>query len=206
MFKKILIALLILAFLPATINAQWISLDSKSTSNTPPKVSILSDDNNSTVIKVEISGFDLSRFSSDGKSFHSADLLTDIFTTKPGYPELPHIAKVLAIPDNASISVEVLETSKVQTFKNIHIQPARESWIEGEAETSYDENTNAYKSSAIFPEEYASIEKPSVFRDFRIARLSVFPIRYLASKNEIQAISSITIQEDTPFRYIYSIN
>ncbi len=114
MFKKILIALLISAFFPTIIIAQWISLDNKSMSNTPPSVSILSEDNNSTVIRVDIAGFELSEFSTDGKSYQGVDLLSDIFSTKPGYPELPHIAKVLAIPDNASISVEVLETNEVQ--------------------------------------------------------------------------------------------
>ena len=176
------------------MNAEWVSLDKNKVSNTPPKVTILSDDNNSTVIKIEISGFNVKELYREGKTYQSVDLLTEIFSTKPGYPELPYIAKVLAIPDQAGISVEVLATGIVQTFNNIHLQPARESWIEGYAETPYIENVEAYDSDEVYPKEYAKVDSPSVFRDFRIARVSVFPVRYIPAKKEIQAVSSITVR------------
>ena len=91
MLKKILIVLLISAFLPFTISAQWMSLDKTQKSNTTPKVTILSDDVNSTVIKIDISGFDINTFISDGKTYQSIDLLSEIFTTKPGFPEIDNI-------------------------------------------------------------------------------------------------------------------
>ncbi|MCD4773754.1 MAG: T9SS type A sorting domain-containing protein [Bacteroidales bacterium] len=194
MLKKILIVLFISAFIPFNMNAQWVSLDKKEASNTPPKVTILSDDNNSTVIKIDLSGFEIKEFFSEGKTYQSVDLLTDIFSTEPGSPELPYISKILAIPDQSGISVEVLKTSEIQTFKNINLQPARKSWFEGKPESPYKENAKAYKSTDVYPKEYASVEPPSVFRDFRIARVSVFPLRYVPAKNEIHAVSSITIR------------
>ncbi len=138
MFKKFLTILFVSAILPFHVNAQWISLDNTKASNTPPKVTVLSDDNSSTVIKIDISGFQVGELNMDGKSYQSVDLLSEIFTTTPDHPELPYISKVLAIPDQAGISVEVLETGKVQTFKNIHIKPARESWVEGNPEDVHD--------------------------------------------------------------------
>ena len=194
MLKKISFALLISALLPFTISAQWISLDKNTTSKTPPKVSILSDDGSSTVLKVDISGFDISTFTSDGKTYQSVDLLSEIFTTKPGFPELPQIAKVLAVPDKASVSVEVIGTGEVQIFNNIHIQPARLSWLEGEPETPYDENIDVYQSTDVYPKAFAAVEPPSVFRDFRIARVSLFPVRYVPAKKELQVTSSITVR------------
>jgi len=176
------------------MNAEWVSVDKNKTSNTPPKVTVLSDDNNSTVIKIDISGFDVNEFISEGKTYQSVDLLTEVFSAKPGYPELPYIAKVLAIPDQAGVSVEVLETGKVQTFKNVHLQPARLSWFEGKPESPYEENTEAYQSADVYPQEYVKVDPPSIFRDFRIARVSFFPVRYVPAKKELQAISSITIR------------
>ena len=41
---------------------------------------------------------------------------------------------------------------------------------------------------------YAQVESPSIFRDFRIARVSVFPVRYIPGKKELQVVSSITIR------------
>ncbi len=194
MFKKLLIVLLISVVASFEIYADWVSLDKNKTSNTPPQVTILSDDNNSTVIKIDISGFNVNEFMSAGKTYQTVDLLSEMLTVNPGHPELSYIAKVLAIPDKAGISVEVIETGEIQTFNNIYLAPARESWIEGNPESPYKENTKVYQSNDIYPKEYAEVEPPSVFRDFRIARVSVFPLRYVPAKKELQAVSSITIR------------
>ena len=194
MNKRLLLVLLVLAFLPFKMKAEWVTLYKNKTAQTPPKVQILSDDNSGTILKIEIAGFDIRQFTTDGKSYQVVDLLSDIFVTNPGSPELPHIAKILAVPDQAGISVEVIETGEIQTFQNIYLPPARQSWWEGQPETAYEENSKAYNSDEIFPNEFASTEAPSVFRDFRIARVSVFPLRYNAAKRELQAVSSITVR------------
>jgi hypothetical protein len=192
--KNLLIGFAILTLMPIKMNAEWVSLNKNNSSQTPPVVTLLKDNAISTVIKIDISGFDLKEFNTEGKTYQSIDLLSEIFSAKPGYPELPYIAKVLAIPDQAGISVEVIEMGEVQTFSNIHIQPTRESWLEGQPETPYLENGKAYQSTGVFPQDYTSIDPPAIFRDFRIARISVFPLRYIASKNELQAVSSITVR------------
>lgn len=191
--KKIVTFLLIATLFPISIFAQWVSLNNEAP-NTPPNVTILSDNENGTVIKVDISGFNISELNTNDKTYQSIDLLTEIFSTEAGFPEVPHIAKVLAVPDNASISVEVLETSSVQIFDNINLQPARLSWYEGEPESPYDEDSKAYQSSNLYPSVSASMEIPSIFRDFRIARLSIYPLKYIPSKNEVHVVSSITVR------------
>lgn len=194
MCKKLLLSLLVLTFMPFIIKAEWVSIDKNKSANTPPKVTILSDDHSSTVLKVDISGFNLEDFMAEGKSYNSVDLLTEIFSSKPGYPELPHIAKVLAVPDQAGISVEVLETGEMQTFENIYLPPARISGYEGKPESLYEENNEAYQSEDVYPGVYALVEPPSVFRDFRIARISVYPVQYIPAKKQLQTVSSITIR------------
>ena len=162
--------------------------------NTPPEVTILSESNSATVIKIDLSGFDVKDFFTEGKTYQPIDLFTEIFTNETGSPQLPHIAKILAIPDNTGVTFDVLETGEIQTFKNVYLPPARLSWMEGQPESPYSENSDAYLSNDVYPVEYVKIEPPSVFRDFRIARVSVFPIRYIPAKKEIQAVSSITVR------------
>jgi len=193
-FYKLFIILIITTLLPFNSNADWVSVDKNKTASTPPEVTLLSDDNSSSVIKIDISGFELNEFSSKGKTYQSVDLLTEIFAMEAGLPSVPHIAKTLAIPDKAGISFEVLEIGEVHVFKNINLPPARKSWFEGEPETPYLENSEAYRSSSSFPNDYVSIDPPAVFRDFRIARVSVFPIRYKAAEKEIEVATSITVR------------
>jgi len=185
---------LLIVLLQSISFSQWISLDKFSTPNSQPNVQLISDNDFSTVIKVDISGFQINEFIADGKTYHSISISSEGITTEVGYPEISHIAKILAIPDQGSVSVEVLETSPVQVFKGINIPPARESWFEGKPETPYLENMLVYASEDLYPVNYAKVEDPVVFRDFRLARVSIFPLRYSPSKQEVQVVSSITIK------------
>ncbi len=147
------------------------------------------------VIKINLSGFWIKQFETEGKVYQSIEIDQDQgLTTEPGFPEIPHISKVLAIPDQGTVNIEVIEKSGLQIFQNIVVPPARESWIEGEKETPYVENQNFYSTGSIYPSTLARVEDPAVFRDFRIARVSVFPIRYSPQKQQIEAYSSITVR------------
>ena len=194
MIKYLLLSFSIILFLNSVCFAQWVSLDKFSTPNSKPTVQILSDDALSTVIKVGLPGFQINEFTADGKKYHSLSFDAEGITTEVGFPEIPHIAKVLAIPDQGSVSVEILETSTVQIVEGISLSPARKSWEEGKPETPYLENIEAYASEDIYPKNFARVEDPAIFRDFRIVRVSIFPIRYLPAKKEIEAVSSITIR------------
>ncbi|MCD4735649.1 MAG: hypothetical protein K8R53_06365, partial [Bacteroidales bacterium] len=194
MNRNVFFALLICVFSLSVLRADWVPIDNKETYKTNPEVTLISDDNNSTVFKIDISGFDISEVITEGKTYQLVDLLAESFTLDEGFPELPYIAKVLAVPDRAAISVEVINTGDVQTFHNIYLPPARESWIESQPESQYIENFMAYQSSEVYPQQIVKVEPPSIFRDFRIARISVFPVRYIPAKKELQVVSSITVR------------
>jgi hypothetical protein len=185
---------LLIVLLQSISFTQWISLDKFSTPNSQPNIQLISDNDFSTVIKVDISGFQIDEFISNGKTYQSISFDPEGITTEVGYPEIPHIAKILAIPDQGSVSVEVIEVGNIQTIKGINIPPARESWEEGKPETPYIENMQAYNSEELYPNNYARVEDPAIFRDFRIARVSIFPVRFSPSKQEVQVVSSITIK------------
>ena len=174
--------------------AQWVSLDKNSPPDSKPNVQLISDDFNSTVIKVDITGFWIKQFNSNGKTYHSIDLGSLGISNETGLPEISCVSKILAIPDLGSVSYEILETSTVRIIKEINIPPVRESWIEGEPETQFVENPSAYTSAEIYPAELVKIEDPVIFRDFRIARVSIFPLRYSPAKKEIEALTSITVR------------
>lgn len=192
--NKIFTLVLTVIFFPTVLLAEWVSLDNSTSKTNAPQVTLISDSENSTVLQIDINGFDLKDMLADGKTFQSVDLFTEVFTTKAGYPELPYIAEILAIPDQSGISVEVIDTGEVQTFQNINIPPARQSWWEGSPEPSYDINTDAYGMDSFYPSAMVSVEDPSVFRDFRISRVSLFPVRYNPAKKELQVFNSMTIK------------
>ncbi len=129
---KTIIASILIGFLPISIMAQWHTLSNSQAEKTAPVVQLISDDQSATVIKVDISGFDLSGFYSNNILYQSVDLLTDVSTSLAGLPELPYISTILAVPDRAGVSVEIVETGSLHTFSNINLPLCRESWFEGQ--------------------------------------------------------------------------
>lgn len=194
MIKKYALLLMISAILPYQMMAEWIPVDGEIATSKAPKVTLLSTDGNSTVLRIDLAGFELKDLVSDDKTYQSVDLLNDIFTTQSGYPELPYVAEVLAIPDRSGLSIEVIATGEMLTFSNFNLPPARPSWWEGEEEPGYVEYNPAYNSSDVYPAEMVKVGSPSVFRDFRIARVSVFPVRYIASTSELHVYKSVTVR------------
>lgn len=194
MARKLFLILLFSAILTQGLRAEWVPLNGNKAANTPPKVTVLSNDDQETTFRVEISGFNLSHVAENGKNYQHIDLMSGTFLSEKGNPALPFVASILAIPDQGGLSVEVIETGVLHTFSNFKIAPALASHWEGEQESAYYENPGVYTSKGIFPDKLAAADPPSIFRDFRIARVSVFPVRYLASSKEIRVAESVTIR------------
>ena len=194
MSKKVYFFVSIIFFATNILYAQWVALDKTSSAGSSPDFQLISDSPSETIIKINLPGFLVKELSANGKKYQSINIDGEGLSSETGYPDIPSLSKVLAIPDNGTVSVEVLETSPVQKIGGINIPPVRDSWIEGKPETPYVENAGCYSSNQIYPASLVRVEDPAVFRDFRIARISVYPIRYFPLKHEIEAISSITIK------------
>ena len=194
MKKKIALFIVFVFFYISPGFAQWISLDKNSIPDSKPRVQLISDDITGTVIKVDISGFRITEINSEGKIYQSVNLGSLGITSETGMPEISYISKILAIPNQGTVRAEVVAIGKTQIIKGINIPPARKSWIEGEPETPYIANDAVYQSENPYPRELVKVEDPVIFRDFRIARISIFPVRYSPAKREIEAVTSITIR------------
>ncbi len=191
---NLLLILFITCLITTPANSQWISIENYSVQGTMPRVQLISSDEASSIIKVELPGYMLDHFMYKDKSYYSIDIGDEAITTEVGMPEIPHIAKLLAIPDFGSVSVEVIETGTKSVVSGFNIAPARNSWKEGNPETEYIEDSDFYKNGTVYPSEIVKVDEPVIFRDFRLVRVSIFPIRYSPSKNEIEAFSSVTVK------------
>jgi hypothetical protein len=182
------------ALLASVCRAEWVSLKSGPTSPAAPHVTVLQDDGTTTLLKVEVPGFETTSLSVGGKTYQSINLLTDVFTNQAGSPELPYIATLLAIPDRGDVTVEVVETDGIQKFPGFTLPPARPTWAEGSPEPAYFENEAAYHSAVPYPDAPVDVDDPVVFRDFRVVRVAIYPVQYTPVTQELQVASSITVR------------
>jgi len=194
MFKKVIFSLILCMSFSGILKAEWISFEESHGKQTQPQVEILEHSLSGITLKINLTGFKKSKIISDGKALDYIDLLTESFKEEAGAPAVPYLSKVLAIPDNQGVSAEVIATGKLHTFKNVDLAPARESWVEGFDETPYVKNEEIYTLEKNYPQKMVNISKPSIFRDFRISRLSVFPVQYNPANKELNIYSSVIVK------------
>ncbi len=187
------LTLLIIVFTITSVNAQWRTLNNGNFIEKSPTVQVLKDTNKSTIISVEVTGFKLTDKIVDGKVYQEINLLTDSYTNKIGEPSLPVIPSLVAVPDEASVSLEIIETGTVTTYNNINILPGRKSWIDGQAETAYIKNA-IYSKNEMYPTHQATIDEPAIYRDFRIVRLGISPFQYNPVTKQLKVVSSFKIR------------
>jgi hypothetical protein len=199
--KRILLMTSILAILlGTTLRAEWIPLEKGSQLNNAPvapDVRIVSSDEHSLVMDIGISGFFLENNSNTlfrGEYYQTIDIQSDSKITKEGHPELPYFARTVAIPDDAEVKLEIISTGKVHTYENVFLNPAIKSWYEGDHQIKPDKNREIYDSNSPYPAVSAEVGKAYVFRDLRIARISVYPVKYLPSEKKLEVTSSIRVK------------
>lgn len=194
MYQRILFSLVIFHFIILAATAQWQPLQPAAAAGSVPEVTLLSQDASGAVMQITLPGFSIDRFEAEGAQYQRINIGGETYTHEAGLPEVPYLAEILAVPDHASIEVEIIATGEVKTFKDIILPPARQSWWEGDAETPYQENRAAYANDALYPAVAAQTEDPAVFRDLRIVRISMFPFRYNAAKKELQVATSMIVR------------
>jgi hypothetical protein len=188
------VVLFLSTLLNITVNAQWVSINPSYAPGSDPQVQLISSSESETIIKVELPGYYLNTFQSGSKLYQSIDIGEQALTTETGYPEIPHIAKLIAIPDKGTVNLEVIEKSDFVVQSDVAVPPVRVSWKEGDPEPLYSENQKVYNSEESYPAKFAAADDPVIFRDFRLSRISIYPISYIPARKELRVLSSITVR------------
>ncbi|MBK9333059.1 MAG: T9SS type A sorting domain-containing protein [Ignavibacteria bacterium] len=193
--KKI-IFLLALMLLPSAVlysADKFVSFE-KSPDN-KSKVTLISSDNNRTVISVSIAGYTSGDKTLNGKNY--TDINIDGYTSlgNTGQASLPVLTKMISIPNYKNVSIKILNSSR-KIFSVNEIIPYQEIPLRNSDgkinEVSYD--GSYYRSDRNFPGEIVSLKEIAVMRDHRIAVISINPVQYNPGKNEIAVFDELEFE------------
>jgi len=101
---------------------------------------------------------------------------------KEGYPALPSIRKMVMVPKDGSIDVDITVLHSTE-YENIHPYPAQPSAVDNDAfdtpPFTYDEQF--YNSQNTYPEKMYSISEVYTIRGLSFVYLTITPFQYHAS-------------------------
>ncbi len=194
---------IVLYFVNPCFSREWIKLE-KNTNDKSPKVKLVSEKTDAIIIDVEFPAFSKGKINADNFTFDAIDFSNASRFDKAGVPDIPYVSKILALANTGNPEIEILETSDEIILKNYNLPPVRKSWLEGEKEPDYVTSKSIYGKDEFYPSKLAEAGKPMIFRDFRIARISVYPLRYNPVTKELKAVTHIRLK--ITYDYAKSVN
>ena len=117
------------------------------------------------------------------------------YLVKEGLPELPLFSTMIAIPNQGSFSVEIID-EEIEILPNTKIIPSQ--GLDEENARSFHYNVEFYDGNLSYPEQSLTASDPIIMRDYRLVNFSFSPFQYNAEKQEV------VLRKSAKFRVNYS--
>jgi hypothetical protein len=134
--------------------------------------------------------------SENGQVFRKIGLKGYGYTSEVGKPRLPSGGFLVAVPEGAGITVEVLDTERVMRG-NHRVFPVPEPFVEaGGASTGerFCLDAAAYSEDAYYPRDVASVGFYGYLREVRVAQISMFPVQYNPARGTLMIHRKIRLK------------
>ncbi|MBF0452548.1 MAG: hypothetical protein HQK75_17735 [Candidatus Magnetomorum sp.] len=186
----------LLLMIPSLSIAQWISFHPGDTSSKPQQANVEIENNtsNEMVIKINVYGMLSKTVHHEGQEFQQLEIPGCGFTQDVGKPRLPMFGRYIALPENASITVEELSSEAI-TLDNIHVYPTQAPQMESSPQNSlFEYDPDVYFSPFFYPTRLFFLEGPYVIRGLRFNIFRICPVQYKPSINQITAYPTIRLK------------
>ena len=110
-----------------------------------------------------------------------------------GYPDLPVISRLIAIPSQGNVNYEIRNIYE-EVISNVEIYP-----YQGENRTveSLLKNKQVYDGTEPYPSEIITVSEPQILRDLRLVRVTIQPFQYFPATKELRIIKSADVEVTT---------
>jgi hypothetical protein len=184
-----------LSILPSVGKAageRWVSLGADSPQDV--RVAVLESDANHTVIDLSFPGFLAEEQKIRGTTYHRISVPGCGALTEEGKPQLPVLARLVAIPDDRDVTLRVIEAGLTE-LAGFNIVPAQKPLPEGVApRDDWSIDQGLYRQTALFPATAVETGKPGIMRDFRVVELRVYPVRANPARQQLSVCNHLKIE------------
>nr|NQU91883.1 hypothetical protein [Bacteroidota bacterium] len=190
--KKLMLLFAIFLFLASLSAQDWIEFNASET--TTPHYDILQ--SNDTIVKfnVTIPGM----FETAIDTFNRVNIKEHTKMDSVGFPEMPIVSFLVAIPacDSVNLEIELLDSLQ---FSGYNIYPAPELVADTTTEGAiamiekFTYDSTAYSTDAIFPGYVGELMDKGAIRDQHIVRVVLYPLQFNPAKDIIKAYSDFQV-------------
>lgn len=155
---------------------------------------MLNTDDQSIQINYSIEGFSLDSINTKEGEFVNIRFSNSFLPADEGLPNTPSISRYIAVPQNATISLNIIN-SRTEVYEDVKLAPAfRIPWDTENKPLDYIKNKEAYESDSFFPANPALISEIINFRGVNVVMLSISPFQYNPVKKQLMVSRDIEIK------------
>ncbi len=138
------------------------------------EVRVVASDESATVLEITLGRFDARPVAVGGEIHYDVSLEGEGTMREKGAPALPFVARSIAIPGDARMELEILETSHVDL--EMRVAPSAEPVLCGAGPPSAARSfSDVYSRNAFWPDDTATLGSPYILRDVRGITVRFFP-------------------------------
>jgi hypothetical protein len=155
----------------------------------------LIDQNNAGVeVEYNVPQMSLESLDIDGRNMQAIMIPGVFLPNNAGAPNLPGSGRIIAIPQGAAASVQVLSSS-VEYFQGIDLAPAPPIQFENDnSPPVYEKDLSIYNVNAYYPENPVLLSDPSGMRGVDYVMLGVTPFQYNPVTRELVVYTNLRVQ------------
>jgi hypothetical protein len=160
-----------------------------------PVRSVLSDQHGRTVIEITVPGVQIDYLSHHGVDYQQMSLPYGGMTHQVGFPNLPVITELIAIPDQGHVRIRVIDV-ETTTIPDVTIYPFLEPPLRDgtHAQSEFVLDKEVYQSRKLYPSEWAKVLPPAVWRHLRVAPVVIQPMRWNPQTRELTVATRLQVE------------
>ena len=158
-----------------------------------PRFEVVTSSNFETEIAIELPEPVIEEVYEGGQRFHSVQIPHAGWMMATGKPELPVMARLVAIPRGASVSVEIGRYD-FSILEGITVRPCQDTGFkEGVARTCIIDST-FYAQDCFSPQHMVEVGSPVILRDLEAVPLIYYPVQYNPGRRELKVLRNLNIR------------
>ncbi len=139
-----------------------------------------------------LSGMEVTEETVNGREYHHLWHNQAAYTIDEGMPELPMFGTMIAIPDNGTVSFEIVN-QLYRDLNGFYIYPSQGVHLDG-APYEFQINKDFYGGKGSYEHQKVLVGEPAVMRDWRVVPVNVLPFEWDARTGNLRVITEITVR------------
>ncbi|MFC1887990.1 C25 family cysteine peptidase [Candidatus Cloacimonadota bacterium] len=185
--KKLFVVLILTLFTTLSF-AEVININEN-----PFSVNVLSSSESETVIEYKFGSFEREALEIDGEIYYDLTLANEVNSYEEGSPSLPSITRSIIIPDDALMSVSIMESEFVEF--NMQVLPSKGILNRkiNPKDVPY-QFSDTYETNAFYPETAAVLGEPYIMRDYRGLTVKAQPFVYNPQTQTLRVYTYLVLE------------